>query len=229
MPTSKVSAAKTKSKLTKKELKQDRLVEYTVKVESFYNQNRKWVTGVLTAVVVVIIAAVVINRSQHSAQLEESYELTLAKMNYGTGKLDEARQSFEKIASQYSGNSAGEARLFLARIAFEQGDYAGAEAGFKMYVDDYSIDETLDAAAVSGLAASLEAQGKLDEALEQYRQLADRFPNIPFAPQSLLQVARLAQKLNQPDKAKQALQQIIDDYSESAAVQQARTELNALG
>jgi TolA-binding protein len=228
MATSKAISAKSKGKLTKKELKQDRLVEYTVKVESFYHQNKKWVVGVLTAIVVVIVATVVITRSQQSSRLGESYELTMAKMNYGAGKLDDAKQGFEKIASQYSGKTAGEAKLFTARIAFEQGDFTSAEAGFKGYIADYSVDDALDAAAFSGLAASLEAQGKLSEALEQYQKLADKYPNVPYAPESLLQVSRLAQKLNLPEKARLALQRILDKYSESSEVQQARKDLETL-
>lgn len=224
----KAIAAKTKGKLTKKELKQDKLVEFTFKAETFYHRNKTWVIGAFSALVVVVLAFVFYGSSQKSAQLEQSYQLTMAKMEYGSGKLEEAKQGFQAVKAQFSGRTAGEAQYFLGRIAFEQGDYPAAENDFSAYLKDYSVDNALDAAALSGLAAAQEAQGKLDQAIETYAKVADKYSSLAFAPQALQNVARLAQKLDQPDKTQKALQRIVDNYPESMAVQQARKDLDAL-
>ncbi len=224
----KAIAAKTKGKLTKKELKQDKLVEFTFRAETFYHKNKTWVIGALSALAVIVLAVVFYNSSQKSSRLEQSYQLTMAKMNYGSGKLEEAKQGFQTVKTQFSGNVAGEAQYFLGRIDFEQGDYPAAENEFSTYLKDYSVDNALDAASLSGLAAAQEAQGKLDQALETYTKVADKYSSVAFAPQALQNVARLAQKLDQPDKAKQALQRIVDNYPESMSVQQARKDLDAL-
>ena len=224
----KAITAKSKSKLSKKDLKQDKLVEFTFRAETFYHKNQKLVAGVLTALVVVVLAVIFLNSSQKSARLEQSYQLTLAKMSYGSGNLDQAKQGFQQIVTQFGGQTAGEAKYFLGRIAFEQGDYTTAEAEFNSYLNDYSVDKAIDAAALAGLAATAEAQGQYDKALEHYGQVAKKYPDLAFAPQALQNVARLALKVNQPDQAKQALQKIVDDYPESFAVQQARKDLDAL-
>ena len=224
----KAITAKSKSKLTKKELKQDKLVEFTFKAETFYHKNKTWVIGVSSALAVIILAVVVINSSQKSARLEQSYQLTLAKMNYGSGRVDEAKQGFQQVTTQYSGKVAGEAKYFLGRIAFEQGDYATAATEFTAYVNDYSVDDPMDAAALAGLAATYEAQGNHAQALETYGKAADKYPDIAYAPQALQNVARLALKLNEPDKAKLALQTIVDKYPESTSVTQAKKDLESL-
>ena len=222
----KALSAKTKGKLSKKDLKQDKLVEFTFKAETFYHKNKSWVVGGAAAVVVIVLAVVIYNSSQKSSRLEQSYQLTMAKMSYGAGKLDDAKQGFQTVKTQFSGSTAGEAQYFLGRIAFEQGDYPAAETEFASYLNDYSVDDELDAAALSGLAAAQEAQGKSDQSIETYTKVADKYPKVAFAPQALQNVARLAQKLNQPDKAKQALQQIVDKYPESSSAQQARKDLD---
>jgi len=96
---SKATSAKTKGRLTKKELKQDKLVEFAYKAEAYYNEHQRLVLGVIGAVVVVIVAVVLLRHTMQSARLEESYDLTLAKMEYGAGKLDEAKPGFQKVTS----------------------------------------------------------------------------------------------------------------------------------
>jgi TolA-binding protein len=224
----KATASKTKGKLTKKELKQDKLVEFTFKAETFYHNNKNLVIGSAVALAVVILAVVVWNSSRKSSILEESYQLTMAKMNYGSGKLDEAKQGFQLITSQMGGKPAGEAKYFLGRIAFEQGDFSSAENEFSDYLKEYSVDNAMDASALAGLAATYEAQGRLDQAMDNYEKIAEKYPKLAFAPQALQDVARLAQKLNQPEQAKKALQRILDDYPESMSAQQARKDLEPL-
>jgi TolA-binding protein len=224
----KAISAKSRGKISKKELKQDKLVEFTVKVEAFYNRHKNWVISVLTAVLVIVAAVVLIGKSQKSARMEESFQLTMAKMKYGSGQLDDANQDFQKILTDYSGRPAGEAQYFIARIAFEKGDFASAESGFEAYLKNYSVDPAMNAAALSGYAASQEAEGNLEGAMQSYQRLAQEYPSNAYAPQSLLEVSRLAQALGKDEESTQALRKILDKYSESTAVQQARKDLDNL-
>jgi TolA-binding protein len=214
--------------LSKKELKQDKLVEWTYKFENYYNHNRNLVIGVAVAIVVVVVGGLLISRSLESAKVEQSYELSMAKSAYGSGNIDQAKQSFEAVVSKFSGTAAGEANYFLGRIAFDQGDFAGAGTRFETYLKDYSVDRYMDASAWAGLAAVREAQGSSAEAAQTYERIAKDYMDLPYAPQALADAGRLYLKLNQKDKAIAALKTLREKYPDSALAVQAKKDLDNL-
>lgn len=222
------TSKKSKSKLSKKELKQDRLVALTAQIEHFYHTHRNLVVGITGAVVIAILAVVFIQKSMQSARLEESFGLMLPKMSYGSGNYQEAKTGFESVLTKYSGDVAGEAQYFLGRIAFEQGDYPAAEVAFQLYLDKYSVDKYMDCAALAGLAAAKEAQGGLEEAAQSFEDIANKFADLPYAPQALYEAQRIYLKLNQEDKAAEVLKTLIKRYPDSALRTQARRDLDRL-
>ncbi|MDD5089180.1 MAG: tetratricopeptide repeat protein [bacterium] len=225
---SKVASAKTRGRLTKKELKQDKLVEYAYKVEHFYLANQKLVIGLAIAVVVVIAGIIGARKMIESSRLEQSYELMMAKMSYGAGRLDEAHEAFQKVLSTTGGGTAAEAKYFLGRVAFEQGDVSQAETQFKEYLDKFSGNAELDCAVHSGLAACLETQNKFEEAAQTYEKIWELFPENPFAPQALLEASRLYMKINQNDKALELAQLVADKFPDSSLRLAARARIDML-
>jgi TolA-binding protein len=225
---SKVSSAKTKGHLTKKELKQDNLVKLAYEAEHFYLKHQKWVIGAVVGVLVIVFAVIVVRKTMESSKLEASYQLTMAKMNYGANKLEDARTAFLRIAANEGGATAGEAKYFLARINFDQGKFQQAADDFKLYLKDYRVDDELDCAAMAGLAASYEALDKQEEAAKLYNEIADKYPNVQFAPQALWEASRIYLKLNQNDVALKSLERIKAKYAESAVMGQAKKVLESL-
>lgn len=226
---SKVTSAKTKGKLTKKDLKQDKLVKLAYDAEQFYEKHQKVILSIAGAVVLVVLAVVFIRKSTESGRLERSYQLTLAKMDYGSGRLDPAQAKFQQIVSTLSGNAAGEAKYFLGRIAFEKADYPAAEREFADYVKNFSVSKQMDVAAMAGLAAALEALGQAERAAAVQEEAAMKFPETAYAPQSLWEAYRIYLKINQKDKAVKALQSIRDKYPEATITPQAKRQLELLG
>ncbi|MFZ5433838.1 MAG: tetratricopeptide repeat protein [Calditrichota bacterium] len=222
---SKVSSAKTRGRLTKKELKQDKLVQYAYQIEAFYRQHQQWVIGAAIVVVAIVVGITLFRRINESSRLERSYQLTMAKMSYGSGRMDEAREGFQKVVNTSGGASAAEAKYFLGRVAFEQGDYPQAETQFSEYLKDFAGNEALDVAAISGLAATLEIQSKPDEAIEQYLKIVQKYPENAFSPQALMEASRLYLKTNQKDKAIDVLKNIQDKYAKSSVASQAKQKL----
>jgi hypothetical protein len=51
----KTVSQKTKGKLSKKELKQDKLVEFAYKAERYYHEHQKLVFGIVGAIVVILV------------------------------------------------------------------------------------------------------------------------------------------------------------------------------
>jgi outer membrane protein assembly factor BamD (BamD/ComL family) len=225
---SKVTSAKTKGRLSKKELKQDKLVETTMRLERFYRENQKLVLGIAAAIVIIVVGAVVVRKSMESDKLQESYQLTMAKMQFGSGKLSDAKSSFQKIVTSMGGATAAEAQYFLGRIAFEQGNYSQAADIFRTYTQKYTASDEIDCAALSGLAACQEALGSTAEAAKTFDQVADKYPNDPFAPQALWEASRLYTKLGQNDLSVRNLNKITEKFPQAAIVSQAKRQLENL-
>jgi N-acetylmuramoyl-L-alanine amidase len=69
----------------------------------------------------------------------------------------------------------------------------------------------------------------LSEAIERYEVLAEKFPNSRLADDSLLFLGRLYEMTGRPDKARYALERIIERYASGDQVEEAQRELKAMG
>lgn len=214
--------------LSKKELKQDKLVEWTYRLENLYHEKKNLVLGIGVGILVAIAAVILISRSMQSAKVEQSFDLSVAKTAYGLGNMEQAKSGFESVVSKHSGAAAGEANYFLGRIAFEQGDLATAQSRFEAYLKDSAVDRFMDASAWSGLAAVKEAQSDLAGAAAAYEKIAKDFADLPCAAQSLAEASRIYLKQNQKDKAISALQTLRAKYPESTLAAQAKRDLDNL-
>lgn len=222
------SSSKTKGKLTKKELKQDKLVQLAYKVEHLYIRYQKWVVAVAAGIVIVVLATILLNRSSKSALREQSYQLTMAKVQMDGGKYDVAMDALNRLVSSAGGAIAGEAKFLTAKIAYEQNNYSQAADLFSAYLNDFSVDDELDCAATMGLAASYQAMGKTEDAAKTYEESAKKYPNSDCAPFSLWEAYKLYNNLKQKDKAEAMLLTIRDSYSQSTIAPQAKRELDQL-
>ncbi|MBU0691753.1 tetratricopeptide repeat protein [bacterium] len=220
--------AKGAGKLTKKELREDKLVGYASKVERFYHENQNRVLGIVVVLVILIAGGIFLQRMSSESRMIESYDLTIAKMAFGQEQYDAARVGLEKVISEYSGEVAAEAKYYLSRIDFEQGKYTEAEAGFREYQQSFSGDDNTNCAAVAGLAASLEAQKKFEEAAATFEEAVQRFPKLAFAPEALVQAARIYMYINQNDNAARVLAELIEKYPDSNSAAKAKQDLDQL-
>jgi TolA-binding protein len=215
-------------KLTKKELREDKLVSFAAKAEHFYNENKNRVLGTVVVIVVLIAGGIFIQKMSSGSRMTESYDLTVAKMAFGQQQYDQARGGLESVLANYSGDVAAEAKYYLARIDFEQGNYALAETGFRDYMNSFSGNEYTNCAAEAGLAASLEAQQKFAEAASGYEVIAGHFPKLPYAAEALVEAGRLYMQIKQDDSAIRVLQKLVKDYPLSASVAKAKQDLDRL-
>ncbi|MFH1011270.1 MAG: tetratricopeptide repeat protein [bacterium] len=210
------AAAKGKKRLSRRELKEDKLIALAKKLEMFYEQNQKIVLGGAVAVLVVIVAIFLIRTSQQRVYNNASLDLTIAKIMFEMGRLDEAEPQLQSIKSRHGGRIAGEAQYYLARSAFMRGNAEEAEAAFREYVRNYRVDKYIDAAAVAGLAACVESQEKYGEAAEIYLSIPRKYPKHFFSPQAMYQAARCYLLANQRDKAVEICQLLQRQYPTSA-------------
>src|ERR1017187_1762817 len=95
-----------------------------------------------------------------------------------TANTGHPAEAYLKIAADYSGTPGGRrAWLQGAAALFAAGRYADAQLQFQKFLDAYP-DGDFSAPAALGVAASLEAQGKLDPAVGAYQRIVNGFSDV---------------------------------------------------
>jgi len=208
--------AKTKKRLSRRDMKEDKLIAWAQQVELFYIENRKILLGIAFGALVVL-AAVLLFRANRQKSLEEaSLDLTIAKLKFQTGLVDEAESEFRTLKASYGGRIAGEAQFYLAKTAFQRGKWDEAEAAFRECVDNYNVDKYLNVAALAGLAASVEAQKRFGEAAEIYISIPRNYPKHHYGAEAMYQAARCYLWAGQKDKAVETCQILQRQYPTSS-------------
>jgi len=127
-------------------------------------------------------------------------------------KFRAAIAEFEQVIKSHSNSAtAALATYYVAEYSRRVGDYDKAISNFKSYLKTEGPSGELAAFAVEGIAASLEAQGKEDQALQQYQRLTE--PPFNMQPdRGLFHVARLEQKAGHTAEAVRLYNEIIEKY-----------------
>jgi predicted negative regulator of RcsB-dependent stress response len=108
-----------------------------------------------------------------------------------------------KVASEYKGTkAAARAMIMSAGVLFTDGEFAQAHERFNALLQQYPESPWV-ADAHLGVAASLEAQGKTDDAVRKYEDLRKRFATAPIADDVKLALGRLYEEVikNGPNSA----------------------------
>ena len=204
---------KAKRRLTRREIKEDKLVTYTYKVTDFLNKNSKLVTGVGVAIVLIAIVAVMMVRSKKQAEQLASAKMAEAMIYYDQMNYDKAIPLFKDVIDKYDGTkSAGFATFYLANSYFNKKEYDKAKTYYKKYLDDYGDDDLMASSSLAGIASCLDAQGKTEAAAQKFLEAAHKYPRVFSAPDNLFNAALAYQKLGQKDKARTILEEIRKKY-----------------
>src|SRR5208283_4732552 len=145
----------------------------TVALYDFYgwlHTNRKRVVAGAIVVVVVagIVGVVMWNSNEKEAGANQALFAVPSVLDQTPPGDASSAKALLAISQDNSGTSAGTAaQLLAARELFLGGKYAEAQQEFSKFVASHSGHPLLPQANV-GIAASLEAQGKISDAMQQY-------------------------------------------------------------
>lgn len=212
---------KPRKRITKKELKQDKLVTAYFKTVDLLRNNRKIVSGLVTGLVIAVIAVVVYLNNVSSNNRNAATELSQV-LNYFDGGAyqvaingDPAHNlpGLKSIVENYGNSETGEAaKVYLGDCYYYLGDYADAMKYFKDYGGS---DKFLKASADAGVAEVYEIQGDHEKAAEYYERAASRDSKNFLAPQYLVGAARNYIKTGKKDRAISLLARVQKDFPNS--------------
>ena len=160
----------------------------------FDNHKKQTVQG---ATAVVLIGVVVAYLFWNQGQKEDNANRELSKLMNSQANAD----GFLRLVGQYPNTIAGGNALLMAgRILFLTGRYPEAQSQFQKFRQNYRTSPFADAASL-GVAACLDAMGKMDDAIGAYESLIQSHPHEMVVIQCQFALARLYESQNKLDKA----------------------------
>jgi len=208
-------------KLSKEDLEQDLLIEYSSRIVHFYNQNKAAVWGGALAFILSIV--LVIGYFIYSSQQEQEAQILLGIAEQSLlqgdferalyGDEDELTLGFTQIAQNYNRTDAGNLANYYSAVAeFELGNHEEALT----YIENYSVPRgILGVAPLSMHAIILVELDRYNEAATMFERAAEWDENSSTTPYNLFEAAQAYIEAGNNQKAIEHLNTILNDYPNS--------------
>jgi predicted negative regulator of RcsB-dependent stress response len=194
------------------------------------DKNRKqlmWTAGVVLAVVVVAGFYVMHKDSREAKANEAFFALKEPAPGRDTATAAMADQ-FAQLANDYPETSGGaRAMMEAGGIYFEAGEFEKSRTIFQRLLAEHPDFPLANTAAV-GIAASLEAEGKVAEATARYEDIVHRGTPDSTWPQARSALARLYTQQNHPDRAFEMYKEMLEGRSGDSWTMEAQVQVREL-
>lgn len=198
-----------KVKLSKRQIKEDKFTTFMLTAKSEIMANWQFAVIGVVIVALVVIGVVYFFSSLQTKHHDASVKFANAVTAYRSGSNQAAILGLTEIVENYSGEGvAAEAAFLLGKVNFDTKNYPEAERYYQLYADKYKSDKLKYAAALAGVGASLENQGKFEEAKAKYIEAYNAYPDGPLSAQYDLSALRMAIKTADAETAQQRLKSI---------------------
>ena len=220
-----------KKKLSRKEIKEDKLVSFFYKSQSFIeeNKNRLLTYGLVLAAVVIGVYFYLNQKKEDNAKAG----IALAKVMkiYDSGSYlesiegvhsdDNAKnvEGLKQIVEEYGSTENGEtAKIYLANAYSYLGNY---DEAIKYYEDYGGSLNYMKAASLSGQAGYYASNGEYEKAADLYKEAASLAPANGENPDYLLNAGINYFNAGNKEQAKLVLTKLKDNYQTSASSREA--------
>jgi len=212
-----------KKKLSKKEIKEDKLVTTFYEARSFYEENQSMILAALGVLAIIIVAVILYTNKVESNNQIASIELSRVITSYNSGLYQEAIDGkpgtkllgLLKIVDEYGGSEQGElARIYLANSYYFTGQLDKALEEYDAYSGS---DDLMISSALAGKASVYETKSDYESAAEFYSQASNISKYNPSNPEYLLTAGINYLKIQNYDKARVSLEKIKKEYQTSSA------------
>lgn len=220
---------KTKKRITKTKLKEDRFVLFTAQAETWIENHRKELLYGISGVILVVLLGVGFNWSRSNAEKNAAFEELLARDAFSRAALDSAVIRADVILDDYSGtSSAAVAQMIKGRVHEARGELEEAAACFEKVINDHSGEEYLAFGAYYALGNIALGQNDPDKAASYFEKGSSKYPNHFSAPVALVSAGKAFEKAGKFNQAKTAYRKVLSKYSKSRSADNARDNLAKL-
>ena len=216
-----------KKKLSKKQIKEDKLVSLSNKALTFYENYQQKIIIAVGIIAIVIIAVLLYMNNKQKNNEEATTYLARIMPSYDMGSYQKAidgesgtnvlglKQIVEDYGSTQQGNYA---KIYLANSYFFLGYF---DEALKYYSDYSGSNPLFEAAAYAGIAGCYESKNNFESAAENFKKAAFISEANPSNPDYLLKAGIDFLKVRNYDEAKRLLDLILTDYANSNQKQDA--------
>ena len=126
---------KPRKKITRKEIKNDPVLERVATTYSFIQDKQKLLTKIGIGIVIGFVLFNIWNNHVHNKNKESSYIFSKALVAWQTGDVDNALLHFESLSDDFDGTDNGKiASYWLGLIAYNTGDAASSTKYLEQFV-----------------------------------------------------------------------------------------------
>ena len=225
---------KKQKELAKRVKKQDDLITTYETALSWYETNRKLLTNIGIAIVVLVAGGWFYINNNRTNNEKAANEFAKIFSYYDNGQYQLAIngvpeknvRGLQAIVSDYGSTKYGNiAQFYLANSYFNSGEYDKAMEAF----DDASVDAPiLETSRVAGIAACYEAKLNYADAAKYFEKAGKSNANDPNTAEYLANAARNYAKAGNKEQAIELYKLIKKEHSSSAAARDAERYLDEL-
>jgi tetratricopeptide (TPR) repeat protein len=215
-----------RKKLSKKEIKEDKLITAYYKAYNFVEENRNRLLTYAGALVVIVLVVIFFINNRNKNNDEAGVQLALIMNSYDSGNYLEAIEGragtklsgLKKIVDQYGSTENGEiAKIYLANSY----EFLGKTDDAFKYYDSYSGSNKLfKATALAGEAGYESFRKNYEKAGDLYKKAGHVSSDNVLNPEYLLNAGINYMKIGKNDEAKELFDKIKKDYINSAAMRE---------
>jgi len=215
-----------RKKLSKKEMKEDKLVTAYYKVYSYIEENKNRLVTYAGALVVIVIAVVFFINNRNKNNDEAGLQLARVMSSYDSGNYLEAIEGragtkllgLKKIVDQYGSTENGEiAKIYLANSY----EFLGkTDDAFKFYEGYSGSNKMFKATALAGEAGYESSKKNYEKAGDLYKKAGHVSNENVLNPEYLLHAGINYMKVGKNAEAKELFDKIKKDYNTSAAMRE---------
>jgi tetratricopeptide (TPR) repeat protein len=216
-----IDMLKPQKKISKREIKEDKLVTKYFEARGWIDENTKILSYVGIGLVGLVIIGFLWSKSRADSNEKATVMLAKVTQYYDDGRYEiaingvpqEGTQGLQAIVDEHGSTQAGEiAKLYLANSFFALKQY---DKALSMY-DDISIsDKMTTASAYAGMAACYEAKGDFSHAASYFEKAASKNMTVMQAPENLQRSATNYAASGKKDKAIELLQMLKKEFPSS--------------
>jgi len=217
---------KPKKKITKKELKEDKFVKYTLQAKTYLDENSKQVFTVVGSILAVVVIIILFVYIQGTKTEEAQAQLGIAQVEYSNLNYEKAINRLQKLTNEYSGTTEADQGLFLlASIQYQQEKYEDAKEYFHLFLDSYSGSKILIASGYAGLAACYEKDENYLNAAENYSNAADIASDFVESDNYLYLAGLCYSKAGNKEMAIAKFEKLVDSHLTNNRLNDAKEQL----
>ncbi|KPJ59628.1 MAG: hypothetical protein AMJ46_10460 [Latescibacteria bacterium DG_63] len=219
---------RTRTKITRKQMKRDPLVTLSLKAADFAKRNARTLTIIGVVAIVSAIVVVMMARDRAKAEAEAQVILAQANKELWRGNASEAASYYGELLDRYAGTKSGkQGLLFRGDALLETGDYDGAITDYEKFLAREKKDKMLRNSARRGIATALEDKGEFAKAGQVHESLARDMEGNEAA-EELMSAARCYQAATMYGQAIEVYEKVISVHPDYWGAEDAKVSLQEL-